>query len=274
MSRRPQATIASTIELAGYGLHSGAPSRIRCLPAPSGSGIVFAPADGPAIPAGLEAVVDTTRGVTVGHQQRVVRTVEHLLAAALALGVANLRVEVDGEELPILDGSALPYLTALAGAGVRVQSAPWDPIIPEEPVWVSRGPSSILLLPAHTFRISYVVPTGIEMLGVQSVDVVDPDAVFAEEIAPARTWGLAAELEQLHAAGLAFGASEENTLGLGPDGYLWPPRFPDEPARHKVLDLIGDLALLGRPLRAHLVAVAAGHTLHVELARRIRERIP
>lgn len=273
MTDRRQATIARSIELSGRGLHSGTPSRIRCAPSPPNTGVVFVSSHGAEIPAGLDAVVETRRGVTLGRGEAVVRTVEHFLAAALALGLANLRVDVDGEELPILDGSALPFVAALAGAGLTSQDAPWDALVPEASVWVTRGSASILLLPATTARISYVVPTGIDALGVQSVDLVDPVGVFNAEIAPARTWGLAAELERLHAEGLAFGASEENTLGLGADGYLWPPRFPDEPARHKVLDLLGDLALLGRPVRAHVVAVAAGHALHVSLARKIHDQL-
>ena len=264
-----QRTIARPCVIEGRGLHSGTPSRIRCLPAGADTGIIFTPASGPQIPAGLDSVVDTRRGVTLGRGGYVVRTVEHFLAAAQALRIANVHVEVDGEELPALDGSALPYAHALQDAGDQPQDAPWAPRAPAAPIWVTQGAASILLLPASIPRISYVVPTGVDALGVQSVDFVDPTHAFLEEIAPARTWGFADELDRLRAEGLAFGASEENTLGLGPSGYLWPPRFPDEPARHKVLDLLGDLALLGRPVRAHVIAVAAGHALHVELARRI-----
>jgi UDP-3-O-acyl N-acetylglucosamine deacetylase len=271
---RRQRTIARPCRLAGRGLHSGGSAQVRCLPAPADTGIVFVPAEvrSEEIPARLDAVVSTRRGVTLGRGRRVVRTVEHLLAAAYALGIMNLRVELDGDELPALDGSALPYLRALQDAGSSTQDAEWTPVVLGQPVWVTQGAASILAVPAPSLRISYVVRTGVMALGTQSVDFSDPAAAFAEQIASSRTWGFAHELDTLRAEGLALGASEENTLGLGPEGYQWPSRFPDEPARHKVLDLLGDVALLGRPLCAHIMAVAAGHTLHVELARRIHQR--
>ncbi|HEV8352830.1 MAG TPA: UDP-3-O-acyl-N-acetylglucosamine deacetylase [bacterium] len=267
-----QGTIAGPCGLAGRGLHSGQPARLRCLPAPVDTGIVFAAAaGGPEIPARLDAVVGTRRGVSLGRGSRVVRTVEHLLAAAHALGIANLRVEVEGDELPVMDGSAQPYVHAFQAAGLLAQDASWPPVVLGHPAWVTHGTSSVLAIPSTELRVTYVVPTGLSALGTQVVDVPDPPRAFARDLAPARTWGFARELDGLRAEGLALGASEENTLGLGPDGYLWPSRFPDEPARHKVLDLLGDVALLGRPLRAHVIAVAAGHTLHVALARRILE---
>lgn len=267
----PQRTIARPCVLEGWGLHTGLRAAVRCLPAPPDAGITFV-RDGIEIPANVDAVVGARRGTTLGRGAVVVRTVEHLLAAASGLGIANLRVEVEGEELPALDGSALPYFHALQDAGPSTQDAQWMPIALAQPAWVTADAAAILAVGAADLRISYVVPTGTPALGVQCVDIRDPDVAFAEGIAPARTWGFAAEAAALRAEGLALGASEENTLGLGPHGYLWPPRFADEPARHKVLDLIGDLALLGRPLRAHIIAVAAGHALHVELARLIEGR--
>ncbi len=269
----PQQTIRESCVLAGRGLHTGTPARIRCLPAPPGAGITFV-LDDVEIPARLAMVVGTHRGVTLGHRGRVVRTVEHLLAAAGGLGIANLRIEVEGEELPALDGSARPIVDALLAAGLAGQDAPWNPIDLAEPVWVNRGDAAVMATPAPALRISYVVATGASAVGVQTIDVEDPARAFAEQIAPARTWGFASEVEALRAEGLARGASEENTLGLGPAGYLWPARFGDEPVRHKVLDLLGDVALLGRPLRAHVMAIAAGHALHIDLARAIEAREP
>ncbi|HEY3248545.1 MAG TPA: UDP-3-O-acyl-N-acetylglucosamine deacetylase [bacterium] len=266
-----QRTISRACVLAGYGLHTGERTAVRCLPAPKGTGVTFV-LNGVEIPARLDAVVDSHRGVTLGRGGVVVRTVEHLLAAASALGIANLRVEVDGEELPALDGSARPFADALTAAGAVTQGVAWRPVDLAEPVWVSRGATFVLALPAPILRVTYVVPTGIPSLGTQSIDIRDPAGVFTEQLAPARTWGFASEAAALRAEGLARGASEDNTLGLGPEGFLWPPRFDDEPARHKVLDLLGDIALLGRPLRAHVLAVAAGHALHVELARAIEKR--
>lgn len=265
-----QQTIRSPVALSGIGLHTGAPARIVCSPAPPDSGITFIRADhagAEPIPARLANVIDTRRGVTIGAGWYAVRTVEHLLAAASGLGISNLRVEVYGEELPALDGSAAPYCAALSQAGVEVQDWRWTAIAPVEPVWIVRGAGWMLAVPSARLRITYVVPTGHPMLGTQVADFDATRQRFTETVAPARTWGFTEEMESLNAAGLARGATTENALGIGPQGYVNPPRFVNEPARHKVLDLIGDLTLLGRPLAAHVIALGAGHTLHIELAR-------
>lgn len=266
-----QRTIRSTVTLAGVGLHTGTAGRIVCAPAPPHSGITFVRADLPGtepIPARVESVTDVRRGVTLGGGPSV-RTVEHLMAAASGLGIANLRVEVHGEELPALDGSAAPYCRALSAVGLDDQGAVWPPLELDRPVWVAKDSSWVLALPADALRITYVVPTGHQALGTQVADFDTRRQRFVDEIAPARTWGFVEELAALHEAGLARGASPEVALGIGPQGYLTAPRFPDEPARHKLLDLIGDLALLGRPLRGHVIAMGAGHVLHVELARQV-----
>lgn len=267
----PQRTIERPVALAGIGLHSGRTATLVCAPAPPDSGIVMVRRDLPdaaPVPARLDSVIDTRRGITIGAHSPI-RTVEHLLAAAAGLGISNLRVDVAGEELPILDGSAAPYCDALRRGGIAEQPPAWSAQRLARAMWVERGSAWILAIPAEVFRVTYIVPTGHPRLGTQIVDFDPRRHSFVEQIAPARTWGFAEELETLRAAGLAMGASAENALGIGPEGYLTPPRFPDEPARHKVLDLIGDLALLGRPLLAHLIALGAGHGLHVELAKQI-----
>lgn len=268
-----QRTIRQPCVLSGAGLHTGTPSHVICHPAPIDQGIVFVRRDGAAaadVRAALASVVDTRRGVSLGPDPRI-RTVEHLLAAAFGLGISNLRVELHGEELPILDGSAWPYAAALTAAGVEEQRAPWPPLTIAAPVWVASGDAWVLALPAEGLRATYVVPLTRSTLGTQVVDIDLRQQRFTDALAPARTWGFADELEHLRSQGLALGASAENALGIGPQGYLSPPRFPDEPARHKVLDLIGDLALLGRPLRAHVLACGAGHGLHLTLANRIAQ---
>lgn len=268
-----QRTIRRPVSVAGLGIHSGAHAEVTCRPAPPDHGIVFVRADGAdaaEVRAALEAVTETHRGITLGSGSSAVRTVEHLLAAAVGLGVTNLTVEVRGEELPILDGSARPYCALLADAGIEEQPAAIAPIVLRDPVWVAAGEASILAVPAPALRITYAVPLHHPVLGAgQVADLTVDDGTFVREVAAARTWGFAAEVEKLRAQGLAAGASLEAALGIGPDGYLNPPRMPDEPARHKIVDLIGDLALLGRPLRGHCLAVGAGHALHIELARRI-----
>jgi len=269
----PQRTIIRSVTCSGIGIHTGSPATVVCRPAPVGTGIVFVRTDQraePEVKAALEMVSGTQRGITLAGRAPV-RTVEHLLAAAAGVGVSNLRVEVRGEELPILDGSAAPYVEALTSAGIIEQEGRRPVRTLHSPLWVSQDAAWILAVPADHLRITYIVPLPATNLGTQVVDFEADARRFAEEIAPSRTWGFAPELQALQQAGLARGASPVNALGIGAEGYLSPPRFPDEPARHKVLDLLGDLMLAETALRAHIIACGAGHALHVELARRIVE---
>ncbi len=267
----PQRTIGDHVKLVGLGLHSGTATEVICRAAPPDAGIIFRRVDRPGsspIPARIGAVSDLHRGVTLG-QGVVVRTVEHLLAAATALGLTNLSIEVNGEELPALDGSAEPYYDAFQRAGVVEQREITTVQTLAGPVWVQAPSAWLLGLPAPRLHITYIVPIKGGQLETQVANFELGIDDFAEQIAPARTWGYVEELDTLRKAGLALGATSDNALGIGRDGYLSQPRFPDEPARHKVLDLLGDLALLGRPLDAHVIALGAGHALHVEFARRI-----
>ncbi len=267
----PQRSIRRPVTRSGIGIHTGTVATIVCQPAPAGTGIVFVRADLPGAPeirATIDAVSDTRRGITLGGRTSV-RTVEHLLAAAAGAGVSNLRVEVHGEEMPILDGSAAPYVEALAEAGIVDQRGHQPLHTLRGPVWVVNDTAWALAVPADHLRITYVVPLPATRLGTQVVDFDLNRHRFAHEIAPSRTWGFAHELQALRQAGLARGASAGNALGIGPEGYLSPPRFPDEPARHKVLDLLGDLMLAECVLHAHIIACGAGHTLHLEMARQI-----
>lgn len=264
-----QWTLRGSVRVSGIGLHSGRPCEVECLPAPPESGIVFEASDstGPPIAARAPSVTAVDRAVTLGGGVQV-RTVEHLLSAAWALGVSNLRIRVRGGEVPILDGSALPYVQAFRKAGTEEQDASWPSLHLATPVWIEEDGASLLAVPAERCRVTYVVPL---TLGAQVIEFDPERDDYETAIAPARTWGYAADLEQLHARGLAHGASLDNALGLDEQGYVNAPRFPDEPARHKVLDLLGDLALLGRPLMAHVIAVGAGHPLHIQLVRRLEE---
>jgi len=262
-----QGTIASAVTLEGIGLHTGRAVRATLRPAPDGAGIAFRRTDraGPPIPAALDSVTGTAGCVTLGGADGV-STVEHLLSAAVALGVDNLAVDIDGSELPGLDGSALPIVRALHRAGVRELAAPRRPLVVREPVWVADGDACAVALPAPQFSAAYVVTLGAG-LGDQAATYDGGPAAYEEAIAPARTWGYERDAEALRARGLALGASLENTLVIGEGGFLNPPRFLNEPARHKLLDLVGDLALLGRPIRGRVVVVRGGHRLHVALAR-------
>ncbi len=267
----PQRTIRQPVALAGVGIHSGHQATVICHPASVHAGIVFVRADWPGPPeihAVVAEVSDTRRGVSLGVGP-MVRTVEHLLAAAAVLEISNLRVEVRGEELPILDGSAAPYVDALGAAGIVEQDARRSVRVVARPVWVVRDTAWMLAVPAEAFRATYIVTLDQTNLGTQIADFDPRRHRFATQFAPARTWGFAYELEALRQAGFARGATAENALGIGSEGYLSVPRFPDEPARHKIVDLVGDLALLGTPLQAHVIAYRAGHTLHVEFVRRL-----
>lgn len=271
-----QRTIARSVEVAGEGIHTGAPSVARMLPAPASSGVTFRRMDLPGAPrvaAMLDEVVATSRGVVLGRAARIA-TVEHLLSAVMGLGIDNLLVELDGEELPGGDGSARIFAEALEGAGAVGQGVPRRPIALSEPVWATDGARMIVAVPGPGLRITYMVTADGTPLDPQLADFDEARDVFAADIAPARTWGLAGEVEALRARGLARGASPFNVLALGPAGYVNAPRFPNELARHKILDAIGDLALLGRPLRAHIIAVRAGHGLHISLARAIAAQAP
>jgi UDP-3-O-[3-hydroxymyristoyl] N-acetylglucosamine deacetylase len=244
---------------------------ILCRPAPEHAGIVFVRTDvsgSREIRASVAEVSDTRRGVTLGTDPAI-RTVEHLLAAAAVLEISNLRVEVHGEELPILDGSVAPYVEALTAAGVVEQRARRSVQRIADPVWVARETAWMLAIPAPTFRATYIVPLDHPTLGTQVVDFDLRRHRFATQFAPARTWGFAHELEALQQAGFARGATTDNTLGIGPQGFLSRARFPDEPARHKLVDLVGDLALLGVGLQAHVIACRGGHTLHVDFVRHL-----
>ena len=265
----PQHTIGSPVTVRGVGLHTGREVEMVLRPAPAGAGIVFRRRDasGPAIPARLDRVTGTASCVALGGDGGV-QTVEHLLSAARALGVDNLLAELNGPEVPGMDGSALPFVRALRNAGLRGQEAPRPVLTVRTPVWAGDADAGwAVALPAERLSITCVVTLRAPAAGDQAATFDAAAGDYEETIAPARTWGYERDAAALRARGLALGASLENTLAIGGSGFLNPPRFPNEPARHKVLDLLGDLALLGAELRATVIAVRAGHTLHVALAR-------
>jgi UDP-3-O-[3-hydroxymyristoyl] N-acetylglucosamine deacetylase len=241
-------------------------------PAEAGRGIRFRRTDRPGdpIPACVEHVTGTASCVALGGDGGV-RTVEHLLSAARAVGVDNLLVELDGPEVPGMDGSALPFVRALRGAGLRSQDAPRARLAVQTPVWVCDGKTAwAVALPAGHLSLTCVVTLEAPAAGDQAATFDASTGDYEETIAPARTWGYERDAAALRAQGLALGASLENTLAIGGSGFLNAPRFPNEPARHKLLDLLGDLALIGADLAAAVIAVRAGHTLHVALARALR----
>jgi UDP-3-O-[3-hydroxymyristoyl] N-acetylglucosamine deacetylase len=275
-----QYTLASQITQTGVGLHSGVITHVRILPAEAGSGRYFVRMDlpdNPIIPAHLTAVSQTVLSTELVKGEASIRTVEHLLAALAGMGVDNARIEIDGPEVPLLDGSARVWAESIIQAGLVAQTLPGEQISPpiDEPIWVRQGDAFICALPAAEIRFTYGIDFDLPAIGNQWHSwsfTTEGKAcnTFATEIAPARTFGLLHQIEQLQRSGLIKGGSLDNALVCGPQGWLNPPlRFANEPVRHKILDLVGDLSLLGTFPCAHYLAYKASHNLHIQLAQRI-----
>lgn len=269
-----QFTLAGDVIQSGIGLHSGVEVQVRITPAPINSGRRFSRVDRPGCPdilAHFSQVGETTLSTELGQGEARVRTVEHLLAALAGLGISNARIEIDGPEVPLLDGSALEWVRSIAAVGRVEQAAPQAILAIESPLWVREGDMFVMAMPHPGFKLSYGIDFEHPAIGQQWFSF-DGDADswadrFAEEIAPARTFGFAHQVEQLRQLGLIKGGSLDNALVCGPDGWVNPPlRFANEPVRHKLLDLIGDLSLLGAIPQAHILAYKASHRLHTQFA--------
>ena len=269
---RSQRTLKTAVEFTGVGLHSGETIRARVLPAPLGHGIEFVRTDvpdAPPIPAHIRYRLPMDRRTRLQRGTAEVDTVEHLLAVCSALGVDNLKVELSGLEVPGLDGSASEMLDLFRQAGIVDQRGERHTFHLDQPVYVRDGDMSLVALPSDEAKLTLEYYATFSEPGVPdgslAIDVT-PDS-FAEKIAPARTFCLASEVPKLQAAGLGKGATRENTVVLGDPDSPW--RMPLEPVRHKILDLLGDLALLGADLHAHVIAHRSGHAMNAELVRRL-----
>jgi UDP-3-O-[3-hydroxymyristoyl] N-acetylglucosamine deacetylase len=270
-----QRTLKRSVEIMGDGLHSGAAATVRILPAPADSGLVFVRTDlgGAEIPALHAYVRNSSLATTLARGGASVGTVEHLLAALHGLGVDNARIEVEGPEVPILDGSAAPFVAAIQDGELVVLPAARRAVVLRRPTSVKQGDRTVLAVPANEFRISYAIDFPHPAIGYQAVTLHVDEKVFASSIASARTFCMLKDVRTMQASGLALGGSLENALVVGDDGVLnGTLRFPDEFVRHKVLDLIGDLALVGAPLRAHVIVFKGGHQMHAALVKRIMAR--
>jgi len=266
-----QQTIAEKVGCTGVGLHSGRPVQLSLHPARVNAGIVFTRTDLPAapeIPARPGAVSSTQFATTLARDGVSVATVEHLLAAAHALGIDNLRVEVDGPEVPVMDGSAADFSYLLRSAGLFPQRALRPALRIRCPIAVEEGDRRIRVEPAPRLRVSYAVDFEHPAIGRQEYHLERLEArLFERELAGARTFGFLSEVQDLWRAGFARGGSLDNAVVLDGQGVVNPEglRWPDEFVRHKVLDLLGDLALLGLPLLGHVVVERGGHSLHQRL---------
>jgi UDP-3-O-[3-hydroxymyristoyl] N-acetylglucosamine deacetylase len=264
-----QNTIAAPVRVAGIGLHTGVPVNVRLRPAPSNRGIVFRRIDlnGFEIEARARNVARVSYATSLMKQGVLISTTEHLLSALAGCGVDNVSVEIDNLEVPIVDGSALPFVRLITAAGLRKQRARRRYAKILKPVEVVDGAKRIAVYPSSTFRITYRILFPHPLISAQEFDFTPGEDHYAAEIAPARTFGFAEEVEMLRKNGLVRGGSLENAVVLTRDGLMNPEglRFTDEFCRHKLLDLIGDLVMLGHPLIGHVVADRAGHALHFAL---------
>jgi UDP-3-O-[3-hydroxymyristoyl] N-acetylglucosamine deacetylase len=264
-------TIAAPLEFSGVGLHSGAPVTLRLLPAPAGSGIVFrrTDLDNFEIPANGRNVAKVSYATSLMRQGVLISTTEHLLSALVGMGIDNVIAELDNLELPILDGSALPYVQAFLRAGIRVQRRRRETVRVLRPVEVRDGKRFIGVYPGAGYSIRYTIDFPAP-IGYQTACVDLAAETYGKTIAPARTFGYKADEKKLRDMGLIRGASPECTIVLTAEGpENGPLRFPDEYVRHKILDLIGDLALAGRRIEGHVVAECAGHAMHTALVSRL-----
>ena len=266
-----QQTIAEKVSCTGVGLHTGVPVHLTLYPARAGSGVVFVRTDLGApveIPARSDGVASTARATTLGKGDATVATVEHLLAALYGLGIDNVRVEVEGPEVPVMDGSAAPFVYLLRSAGLFRQREARRVLRVRRRIEIADGDRRISIEPARDFRVTYAVDFDHPMIRRQTRRFRPLDAeCFEREISAARTFGFLREVHALWDAGFAQGGSFENTVVLDDQRVVnrGGLRWPDEFVRHKVLDLMGDLALVGMQLQGHVEVDRGGHALHQQL---------
>lgn len=270
---RYETTVDRAVEVAGIGLHHGVSTRMRIRPAPPQSGIVFIRTDlnNFAIPASWRYVAKVSYATSLMRQGVLISTTEHLLSVFYSMGIDNAYIDIDNLEVPILDGSGQPFVELIQQAGIRTYRRRRRYLQVLQPVELEGNGKRIRLVPADRFRLTCDIFFAHPLVGRQMLDLEVTPAEYARTIAPARTFGFQSELDQLRDMGLIRGASLDAAICFTPDGVLNPGglRFSDECCRHKALDLIGDLALIGRPLLGHVVAERAGHAMHAALVSRV-----
>jgi UDP-3-O-[3-hydroxymyristoyl] N-acetylglucosamine deacetylase len=270
---RFETSIQRPVEISGVGLHSGVPVSIRIRPAGPGTGIVFLRTDLEhfQIQASWRHVAKVSYATSLMRQGVLISTTEHLLSAFYAMGIDNAYVEINNLEVPIADGSSLPFVQLISNAGLQTYRRRRRYLRILREVSVEHGNKRITVLPAETFRLTCDVYFDHPLVGRQQMDIELTPDLYRRDIAAARTFGFAHELDQMRDMGLIRGADLDNAICFERDRVLNSGglRFPDEPCRHKVLDLIGDLALIGQPLLGHVIAERAGHAMHVALVQKI-----
>lgn len=268
-------TIEKEVSCEGIGLHSGKKVRLNFKPAGPNEGIKFVRVDlGKNVKIGDFDSGSYKRQSVISKDDVKIGTVEHLMAALWALSIDNIIVEIDTEELPGLDGSARDFFICLKNAGIKEQGVPRKIIKIKEPLWCDNGDSFIGIFPATSFKVSYILESPSPAIGRQCLSLELDEEIFSKEIAPARTFCLKEEAELLLKQGFGKGANVSNTLVMDKDGPLDNTlRFPDEPIRHKILDLVGDLYLTGSPLEGRVIGIRSGHALNIELVKKIKKII-
>jgi len=269
-----QRTVRRAISCVGIGLHSGNKVRLSLKPAAAGFGIRFRRTDlgHHEVPATVQHLAGIQLATGLVSNDVAVETVEHLLAALVSMNIDNVLIELNSPEVPIMDGSAAPFIYLIQEAGIKTLQAPRQYLKIVRPISMSRGDKRIALYPSDHFKVTYSISYDHPLLRHQSRTIRITEESFVEEVAPARTFTFLKDVEMLRQNGLALGGSLDNAIVLGETGVLNNAlRFEDEFVRHKILDAVGDLALVGYPVIGHLVAHRAGHALHTEFAAKILE---
>jgi UDP-3-O-[3-hydroxymyristoyl] N-acetylglucosamine deacetylase len=261
-----QSSIKNGIAISGIGLHTGKSVSLKFKPARENTGIVFIRTDLPGKPrvtADLENVTSTIRGTNLGE----IHTVEHLLSALYALSISNIEIEMDSFEPPAMDGGARSFCDALKEAGIKKLGGKVRTVKLKEPIVVRDKDKCLIAVPSDRFAVSFMINYPVSFIGSQFHRFEFGTDDYIRDIAPARTYGFISELKELKEKGLALGADESNAIAIGDVSYLTPLRFKDELARHKILDLIGDLSLVNAKIEAHIIAIRSGHAMNIRLAK-------
>ncbi|HUI45588.1 MAG TPA: UDP-3-O-acyl-N-acetylglucosamine deacetylase [Nitrospirota bacterium] len=270
---RFQRTIKKSITCTGIGLHTGKPATMALKPAPAGTGVVFIRTDvgNVEVKATAANTVSTSYATTLSQNGVSVKTVEHLLSTFASLNIDNVYVEIDTEEVPIMDGSARLFVRLIVDAGIQSQEILQPVLKVIKPIFVREGNKQLAIWPAETTSISYFIDFNHPMLKEQSLQYQPSEEAFLREVSDARTFGFMSDVKALQANGLAKGASLDNAVALGDDAVLNEDglRYEDEFVRHKILDLIGDLSLVGMPIVGHIVAHKSGHGLNAQMVSKL-----
>ena len=267
-------TIEDIIYSEGIGIHSGKITKLRLLPADLNTGIVFinkkygmkSP-----IKVSPEAVIDTNYAITLSNDKWQVSTVEHLLSFFYIYGISDIIVEIDGNEIPIYDGSVSPLVSLFSEKKLFIYEEINEPLIIKNPIWIFNNDKYILVLPSEEPVISYTINYSHPVIKTQFAQVLLEKEALVKEIAPARTYTFMEEVKFKHKNSLGLGGSINNTLLISDDSYINDPRFEDECVRHKILDFIGDISLIGKPIIGHFVVAKSGHTFNLNFIRRVKD---